>query len=112
MPSIKRGICVLVGGDATLPLELARSSELLIHCRQPDREVAAEIRALADRAGLGIDRLAVDIGPVDRLPYADRMIDLLIAPDIDADTLKLLSCVEVLRVLRPDGTRDHRQSKW
>ena len=100
---IKRGICVVVGGNATLPLELARSSELLIHCRQPDREIAAEIRALADRAGLGIDRLAVDIGPLDRLPYADRMIDLLIAPDADRDTLKRLSCGEVLRVLRPQG---------
>ena len=100
---IERGICVVVGGDAALPLELARSSQWLVHCRQPRAEVAEEIRSLAGRAGLGIERLAVDIGPIDRLPYADRTIDRLIAPISDAETLTRISCDEVIRVLRPEG---------
>ena len=100
---LKRGICVVVGGDSLLPVELARSSELLIHCRQPDAETAAETRKLADRAGLRIDRLAVDVGPTDSLPYADRMIDVLIAPDVNDQTIAKLSFDEIVRVLRPEG---------
>ena len=99
----QRGVCVVVGGDAAFPLELARSSEFLVHCRQPDAEIAAKIRNLADRAGLGIDRLAVDVGPVQPLPYAGRMIDVLIAPDVTDETLSDHSLSEIVRVLRPGG---------
>ena len=60
-----RGICSVVGGEAMLPVELARSSELLVHVRQPNAEIAMKTRSLADQAGLGIDRLAVDIGPIE-----------------------------------------------
>lgn len=100
---VRRGVCVVVGGDAMLPLELVRSSELLVHCRQPDRDTATQIRRLADRAGLGIDRLAVDIGPVQSLPYADRMVDILVAPDVTNETLANVSLAEIARVLRPEG---------
>ncbi len=99
----RRGVCVVVGGDATLPLELARSSELLVHCRQPDAKIAAEIRSFADQAGLGIDRLAVDIGPASPLPYASRMIDVLVVPDVTNDSLEKHSLSEIVRVLRPAG---------
>ncbi len=99
----RHGICVVVGGDAMLPLELARNSEWLVHCRQPNVRIAAEIRLLADQAGLGIDRLAVDVGPIERLPYADRMIDVLLAPDVSDQTLVGYSFVEIMRVLRPKG---------
>ena len=98
-----RGICVVVGGDSSLPLELARSSELLVHCRQPDALRAAKLRSLADQAGLGIDRLVVDIGPSERLPYVDRMIDILIAPNVTDENLASYSLPEIVRVLRPEG---------
>ena len=98
-----RGVCVVVGGEAILPVELARAGEMLVHVRQPNADTAAEIRSLADRAGLGIDRLAVDIGPINPLPYVDRSIDLLIAPSINDEALAKLPLAEVLRVLRPEG---------
>ena len=100
---IGRGICAIVGGDEKLPVQLARSSDLLVHVRQPDAEIAIQIRSLADQAGLSIERLAVDIGPVERLPYADRMIDVLIVPAATDELLSTLSASEVLRVLRPEG---------
>ena len=100
---MNRGVCAVVGGDAMLPLELARGSELLVHCRQPDENVAATVRSLSDQAGLGIDRLAVDVGPLERLPYADRSVDLLIVPSASGDVLSRVSIGEVVRVLRPEG---------
>lgn len=101
--SIGRGIVAVVGGDAMLPIELARSSELLVHVRQDDPEIAAQIRSIADQAGLGIDRLAVDIGPLERLPYADLMIDVVVVPGATNQLLGRLSIAEVARVLRPEG---------
>jgi outer membrane protein assembly factor BamB len=100
---IDRGICAVVGGDAVLPIELARTSGLMVHCRQSDPKIAAQIRDTADQAGLGIDRLAVDVGPIDRLPYAARMIDVVVIPEAAAETLSQLSVSEIARVLRPNG---------
>ena len=51
-----------------------------------------------------IQRLAVEIGPLHTLPYADRLIDMLVAPAVDSELLRQLSVTEILRVLRPGGT--------
>ena len=101
---MQRGICAVLGGDPAVALEMARLSELLIHVRQPQREMAQELMRRADEAGYGIQRLAAESGPVDQLPYANRLIDLVVAPSVTGEIAQHLAVKEILRVLRPDGT--------
>ncbi|UCF16274.1 MAG: PQQ-binding-like beta-propeller repeat protein, partial [Phycisphaerales bacterium] len=65
--------------------------------------VVAIQRRLAEEAGLGINRLVIEQGALKRLPYADNMVDVVIATRADAATLARLSVSEVLRVLIPKG---------
>jgi hypothetical protein len=89
--------------------------------REPDPSVVAIQRRLADEAGLCIDRLIVELGAHSNLPYADNMVDVVIATRADAGTLARLSASEVLRVLTPGGkaiigttggTTDQQVSRW
>jgi len=100
----QRGICAVLGGEPAVALEIARLSELLVHVRQPDRDLASDLVKLADNAGYGIDRLAVEKGPLDKLPYADRLIDVVVVPAMTSEILVDLSVEEILRVLCPGGS--------
>ena len=62
------------------------------------------LRAEADRAGFDIQRLAVERGALDRLPYATNSVDIVLSTRADGTLLKALSAAEVLRALRPEGT--------
>ena len=102
---VRRGVCAVLGGRDALARELATVSELLIHVRVPDAAAVDDLRAAADEAGFGIDRLAVEQGPLDKLPYADNMIDVVIAAGLRSEgALAGISPAEILRVLRPEGT--------
>lgn len=99
-----RGVCAVLGGDAGLPVALAKASGLLVHVREPDAAAVDALRALADGAGLDIQRLAVERGPLNRLPYTENSVDIVLTTRADATLLKALPAVEVLRALRPEGT--------
>ncbi|HJN19028.1 MAG TPA: hypothetical protein QGH10_26245, partial [Armatimonadota bacterium] len=101
---VTRGVCGVIGADRDLAVRIAESSELLVHVREPDAESVAEQRRQADAAGLGIDRLVVERGEFNPLPYADNTIDLLVATAAGEAMLSELSPAEVLRVLCPGGT--------
>jgi len=101
---MRRGVLAVLGRDRDVAVQLARSSEMLVHVREPDASAVGELRSLADQAGLGLDRLAVERGPIGKLPYADNMIDVVIATQAAGDALNGLSLGEILRVLRPEGT--------
>lgn len=101
---LQRGVCAVLGRDGDVAREMARATELLIHVREPDAQAAAGLRDRADRFGLGIDRLAVERGPLDELPYADNLLDGLVTTRASEELLGKLSPDEVLRVLRPGGT--------
>ena len=97
---IRRGVCAVVGMNPDLALNLARGSEMLVHARMQDASAASRLRSIADDAGFGIQRLAVDHGETSRLPYADNMVDVLItAPKSASPNMR-----EILRALRPEGT--------
>ena len=99
---LKRGVCCVLGaGDGSLPLALAKNSEMLVHVRDADAGAVERLRKQADDAGYSIQRLVVEKGELDRLPHADNMLDLVISnrPDL----LQSLSATEVLRALRPEG---------
>ena len=103
MGGVDRGLCAVIGGPHDLPVQIAQRSNLLIHVREPDPSVVAIQKRLAEEAGLGIDRLIVEQGALNTLPYADNMVDVVIATRADAGTLSRLPASEVLRVLTPEG---------
>jgi len=104
MGGVDRGLCAVIGGPSDLPVQIAQCSHLLVHAREPDPDRLVLKKRLAQDAGLGIDRLVIEQGPINSLPYADNLIDLVIVTDADAVTLAQLSVAEVLRVLVPQGT--------
>lgn len=99
-----RGVCAVLGGDGELPVALARASELLVHVREPQAARVDALRAEADRAGFDIQRLAVERGTLDRLPYATNSVDITLCTRADGALLEALAATEVLRALRPEGT--------
>ncbi len=99
----QRGVCAVVGIDGDTAIKVARESQLLVHVRDPRRDAVRALRDQADEAGFGIDRLVVEVGGLDRLPYADNMIDAVIATNASAELLTTFKAAEVLRVLHPDG---------
>ncbi len=100
---IDRGICAVLGFDDEAALKLVHSGDFLIHVRDPNAETIARLREVAAKAKLGIDRVVVEQGSLDKLPYADNTVDLLLATKITDSDLAKLSAEEVLRVLRPLG---------
>ena len=99
---LARGLCAVLGGDRDLLITLVPSTNLFFHVLDPQNTTVAELRALAEQAGIGIDRLVIEQGPLDKLPYADNMVDIIVATRLAA--LEDLSPAEILRTLRPEGT--------
>ena len=103
---IDRGICTLVGGDdgefiGQLATELAWGEGLTVHVWNPSDNVASQARQIAVDEGIHGTRVIAEHGRLDRLPYAENTVDVLVA--VADDTTEELSVSEVLRVLRPDG---------
>ena len=95
---INRGLCVVVGQEPGVVLELVQSSDLTVLVRESDAAQRARLQQAANEAGLGIDRLVIQAGDAKRLPYADRLIDAVITskPELTDD--------EAMRALCPLGT--------
>ena len=95
---VNRGLCVVVGQEPGVVLELVQSSDLTVLVREPDAGRRSRLQQAANEAGLGIDRLVIQAGAASRLPYADRLIDAVITskPELTDD--------EAMRALRPLGT--------
>jgi outer membrane protein assembly factor BamB len=100
---VQRGVASVCGADSDFVLALARSSELLLHVRDPRQEFVHRLRSAAKERGLGLDRLVVERGELGHLPYADNMIDLLVTTQAGSEAVSDLTVPEVLRVLRPRG---------
>ncbi len=100
---VRRGVCAYLGADRGLAHDVARASELLVHCRLPESAETA-LAAQAGFAEFGIDRMAIEAGPLEKLPYADNLLDVVIASKLSAEQLAALPVAEILRVLRPQGT--------
>jgi outer membrane protein assembly factor BamB len=101
---VDRGLCAVLGGDRGLAVHIVQCSNLLVHVREPESSVVIAQRRLAEEAGIGINRLVVEQGGLEKLPYANNMIDVIMATRINGDMIARLSVSEVLRVLRPEGT--------
>ena len=101
---VTRGICTVLGwDDEQFVLQLTQAGELLVHGWDPRDTNVATARRLVDEARLYGIRAVVGRGPLNRLPYAENMIDLVVATDLGPAKLEQLSATEILRVLRPKG---------
>lgn len=101
---VRRGIGSMLGcGDGMLALAIARASELLVHGIDPREPTVAAARNRVDIGGLLGRRIVIERCSFRRLPYADNMIDLIVATGLADQTLDELSLREIERVLRPGG---------
>jgi len=104
LSDIASGCCLMVGvGDGRLACEIARQSDLLVYCLEPDVAKVAAARRFLDRAGLYGVRVAVHQGRLDRLPYADYFANLVLFDEQFAGKHSRSSAAELYRVLRPCG---------
>ena len=104
---IRRGLFVVLAGDAELALELAAAEPVLVFVVAPPQQVA-ELRADVVAAGLH-GRVTVGGPAGDRLP----LIDNLAAVCIVTDSAPAVSVDECLRALRPGGKLLVRQNgRW
>ena len=88
------GLHVLIGGDVQLAGDLARPAGSIVHCLCPDEAAARKLRAAVRKRGLR--RVTVESSAGPRLPFADNVVNLLVAADLGD-----ITAAEVMRVLAP-----------
>ncbi len=102
---VTEGYCLDFGaGDGRLAYELAKRTDLKIHCVEPDVEKVAAARKALDAAGLYGVRVTVDQGSLSELPYASYFANLIVSGGAFAGTMSGgPSGAELYRALRPCG---------
>lgn len=100
----KAGLCVhLECSDGRLVTEIARTGRFLVHGLTSDAATLDAIRKRFAEEGIG-GVAGVEALPLKRLPYADNLVNLLVAEDLPGLVEKGLGPEEILRVLCPNGT--------
>ena len=100
---VRAGVCVhLDCGDGGFLADLARGGKFLAHglCSDPATASSAR-RRLASEGLLGLGNVEALAGG--RLPYADNLVNLLVAEDYPKLEGQGLSIAEIVRVLCPNG---------
>ncbi|MBA4387776.1 MAG: hypothetical protein C0404_07335 [Verrucomicrobia bacterium] len=105
---ISGGLCAFpraAAVDENLALELARRHAFVVHMMSQNDKLVSGLRDVAESSGVLGRTLYVEKGPGanagGRLPFADRLVDLMVATDLrDADLTPELRA-EWLRVLAP-----------
>jgi len=105
---VRGGLIVHLGcGDGKLTAGLRAGDGCLVHGLDADRANVAKARAHVDSLGLYGD-VAIDQWSGPSLPYADSLVNLLIADDLGE-----VSMEECLRVLAPGGVAYvKRDGRW
>ncbi len=104
MADISQGICCVLGcGDAKVALELARRDGFFVHVLDSDATGIETARRALDGEGLHGTRAVAEKSALSQLPYADNLVDLVVAACMTRGRLHELPLSEVLRVLRPGG---------
>jgi len=101
---ISRGLCCVIGcDDPAVIMQLAEADGLLVHALDRRSSQVADARKTAEAAELYGRRVVIEESFFEQLPYADNVVDLIVATHLNPDTLERLSPSEMLRVLRPMG---------
>ncbi|MDP6359782.1 MAG: hypothetical protein QF473_31975, partial [Planctomycetota bacterium] len=93
----KGGILVRLGADTGHMIDLHRKGQFVIQALERDRERVAKAREHLQSEGI-YGPVSVRVLQEDRLPYADNLINLIVADDLMG-----VSESEILRVLIPLG---------
>lgn len=102
MTDLDRGVCAVVGcKDADILSGFSIQTLWLMHVWEPDAAIVSDLRSELDSHRNR--RIVIERGDLDTLPYAEHMVDRVLAVYLTQDTLKQLSADEVIRVLCPGG---------
>src|SRR5262249_26300805 len=74
----RRGLCVVLGDQSAMAVDLARKTELTIFVQSPSEKEVSELRQKADAAGLLGTRIYVQKAVYRRLNLADDMADVIL----------------------------------
>ena len=100
---IARGLCVhLDCGAGELTAALGNHHGLLVHGLEPDAGLAAQARTLIDESNVH-GRVSIAVGDWARLPYADDLVNLVVAHDFGANAHNERRLREIIRILAPRG---------
>ncbi len=100
----RSGLCVVLGAsDGEFLVSLAREGRLLVHSVDTDAEVVSKARAYIARQNAYGHVSVEHISGLANLPYADQLVNLVIADGFAALRGRGLTVREILRVLCPNG---------
>ncbi len=100
---VKAGLCVHLGvTDGKLTAALGADGKFLVHGLASDRTSLEEARQHIQSQGQ-YGRVSVEHHSFARLPYAENLVNLIVAEDLPALLSEGLSLQEVVRVLVPNG---------
>ena len=97
------GICVVLGRtDAQLALSLAKHGRFVVHALYDDQTCLDQARRVICNHGV-YGTLSAGLGQADRLPYAENLVNVIVADSCPKLESQGFSIAEVLRVLAPLG---------
>lgn len=109
---VRGGLAVHLGcGDARMAAAWGRDERFLVHGLDGDAEKIAAARARLLDEGLQ-GRVSVEQLRGAKLPYADNLVDLLVAGALPARAAEGLTIEEILRVLAPRGVAMLELDAW
>ena len=97
------GVCVVLGpSNAELAVALSQHGRFVVHALCDDHADLQRARKLIDAHGV-YGRVSADLSPYDRLPYAENLVNVVVADRYPVLASEGLAVDEVLRVLAPLG---------
>lgn len=97
------GLCVHLGcDDGVLAVEFAQTGKFLVHGWCTDATALAKARGAIQAKGV-YGQASVERGSLDRLPYANSLVNLVVVDDLAAALKQGLRLTDVMRVLAPRG---------
>ncbi len=104
LSGVRRGYALVMGFETgQLAYELAKRTDLIVYAIDPDAKKVQAARKAIDASGLYGDRVVVDQGRLDQLPYSDYFANLVVSERALARGLSGLSASEAKRVQKPRG---------
>lgn len=98
---ITKGVCVILGGnDIEFATELYKRGDFIIKVIDPNKDIVAQSRSRLASDGSYGSRLSIDHSNLDKLPYPDNFVNLIVINHVNSSEIKAL---ELKRILRPLG---------